>query len=83
MLGIFRPGEHIVLREELAAKGNRATVYCVHEYRVGRTCRYYAPMHRVGNNDTFQDKYKSITDLSERSYVGEDALREYFPELCI
>ena len=81
MLGIFRPGEHIVLREELAAKGNRAIVYRVQEYRAGRNCRYYAPIRRVDNSDAF--KYKSITDLSERSYVGEDALREYFPELCI
>lgn len=80
MLSKFRPGEHIVKLEDLKTNGNRATIYRVQRYQVGRKCRYFAPTTVVGAESTI---YHSITDVTEANYVGEDRLREHFPELCI
>ena len=80
MLGKFRPGEHIVKLEDLKVNGNRATIYRVHRYQVGIKCRYFASITVVGAKSTI---YRSITDVTEANYVGEDCLREHFPELCI
>ena len=80
MLGKFRPGEHIVQFEDLKTNGNHAIIYRVQHYKAGRKYRYFAYTTVVGAESTI---YHSITDITEADYVGEDCLREHFPELCI